>query len=112
MAKLSTHVLDISSGDPARGVQIELHAVRGSERQHMITIATNADGRIDSIPIEPGVYEFIFHAGDYFRSQGKRVGPTPFLDQIVVRFGVGDASRNYHVPLLLGPFGYSTYRGS
>jgi 5-hydroxyisourate hydrolase len=114
MATLSTHVLDIGSGEPARGMRIELHAVNGDDRRHLTTIVTNADGRSDEprFPIEPGVYQLTFHAGDYFRAHGQRLSATPFLDQIVVRFGVDDATRHYHVPLLLGPYGYSTYRGS
>lgn len=112
MARLSTHVLDISTGEPARAMHIELHALRDGARQHLATMITNADGRCDPLPIESGIYELTFHAGDYFRAQGRQTDATPFLDQIVVRFGVGDTARNYHVPLLLGPFGYSTYRGS
>ena len=85
-----------------------------TSRRHLTTFVTDADGRNGNprSPIEPGVYQLTFHAGDYFRSQGQRLDATPFLDQIVVRFGVGDATRHYHVPLLLGPYGYSTYRGS
>jgi 5-hydroxyisourate hydrolase len=114
MARLSTHVLDIASGEPAAGMRVDLHASRGGEREHLTTAITNADGRVGELlaPIASGVYELTFHAGDYFRSQGGLLDATPFLDQIVVRFGIGDESRNYHVPLLLGPYGYSTYRGS
>ena len=112
MAKLSTHVLDIASGDPARGVRIDLHEVRGAERRRLATVVTNADGRIDQLPVEPGIYELTFYAGDYFRAQGRPLPAIPFLDHIVVRFGIDDATRKYHVPLLLGPYGYSTYRGS
>lgn len=114
MATFSTHVLDIATGEPARGMRIELHAVDDDDRRHLTTFVTDADGRNGNprFPIEPGVYQLTFHAGDYFRSQGQRLDATPFLDQIVVRFGVGDATRHYHVPLLLGPYGYSTYRGS
>jgi 5-hydroxyisourate hydrolase len=114
MATLSTHVLDICTGEPARGIRIELHAVQGADRRHLTTIVTNADGRSGEprFPIEPGVYELTFHAGDYLRTRGQRLDAIPFLDQIVVRFGVDDATRHYHVPLLLGPYGYSTYRGS
>jgi 5-hydroxyisourate hydrolase len=114
MATLSTHVLDIGSGEPARGMRIELHAVDGDNLRHLTTIVTNADGRSGEpcVPIEPGVYQLTFHAGDYFRAHGQRLDAIPFLDRIVVRFGVDDATRHYHVPLLLGPYGYSTYRGS
>jgi 5-hydroxyisourate hydrolase len=114
MARLSTHVLDISSGQPAAGMRIDLHAVDGGERRRLATIITNQDGRVEEsrFSVEPGVHELTFHAGDYFRAQGRQLDATPFLDQIVVRFSIGDTSRNYHVPLLLSPYGYSTYRGS
>jgi 5-hydroxyisourate hydrolase len=78
---------------------------------------TNADGRIAAPLIsgdllEIGVYELVFHAGDYWRSAGLQTSEPAFLDHVVVRFGVAELDRNYHVPLLLSPFGYSTYRGS
>jgi len=117
MARLSTHVLDISSGEPAGGMRIDLHALRGGERRHLATAVTNADGRCDEPllsgrTMESGVYELTFHAAGYFRARGKQMEATPFLDEVVVRFGIDDSSRNYHVPLVLGPYGYSTYRGS
>lgn len=117
MARLSTHVLDTSRGTPAAGIDIELHAVRGTERTRVATAVTNADGRTDAPllsgdRIEPGVYELTFHAGSYFRRAGVVLGDPPFLDHIVIRFGVADPTGNCHVPLLLSPYGYSTYRGS
>lgn len=117
MARLSTHVLDLAAGKPARAMRIELHALRGAERRRVATALTNTDGRCDDPllagpAMETGVYELSFFAAEYYRSQGIQLGPTPFLDEIIVRFGLDDASRNYHVPLLLSPFGYSTYRGS
>ena len=117
MARLSTHVLDTSRGLPAQGIVVDLHALHGAERRHVKTIATNADGRTDGPllsgqSIEPGVYELTFHAGDYFRRAGIALADPPFLDVIVIRFGIADATGNYHVPLLLTPYGYSTYRGS
>jgi len=117
MARLSTHVLDTSRGTPAAGIQIELHAVRGDERARVAAAITNADGGTDAPlltgdRIEPGVYELIFHAGAYLRRAGASVSEPPFLDQIVIRFGVADPTGHYHVPLLLSPYGYSTYRGS
>ena len=117
MAHLSTHVLDIARGIPAKGVRIELHRIENGERRRVATGVTNADGRIAAPLIsgdllEIGVYELVFYAGDYLRSAGVAVGEPAFLDQVIVRFGVAELNRNYHVPLLLSPFGYSTYRGS
>jgi len=117
MAHLSTHVLDTARGIPAKGVRIELHRIEDGERRRVATGVTNADGRIAAPLIsgdllEIGVYELVFHAGDYLRSAGLATGEPAFLDQVIVRFGVAELNRNYHVPLLLSPFGYSTYRGS
>ncbi len=106
MASLSTHVLDTSRGAPAAGVKIDLY---DSERTLLKSMLTNTDGRIgESIELAPGVYELVFHAGDYLRGEET----PPFLGEIVVRFGVSDALGKYHVPLLLSPYGYSVYRGS
>ena len=108
MAHISTHVLDIAKGKPAAGVKVELYFAGAM----IASAVTNADGRTDApllaadaIPIGP--YELVFYAGDYFQSPG-----IPFLDEIPIRFGVGDPHGNYHVPLLAAPHGYSTYRGS
>ncbi|SEM12782.1 5-hydroxyisourate hydrolase [Roseovarius azorensis] len=112
---LTTHVLDTARGQPAAGLRIDLYAIAGETRRHMARVVTNADGRSDA-PIlpegdfRPGVYELVFHAGDYLRAHGALAEP-PFLDLIPIRFGVAEA-RHYHVPLLLSPYGYSTYRGS
>ncbi len=116
MAKLSTHVLDTAAGKPAQGVRIELHLI--TDHPHLITSATtNADGRTDAPLISgdritPGVYELTFHAADYFRTEGVALPDPPFLDRVVIRFGIADPVGNYHVPLLLSPHAYSTYRGS
>jgi 5-hydroxyisourate hydrolase len=115
VARLSTHVLDTSRGIPARNVVVELHAIRSGQRVLLKTATTNQDGRTELISaenIEAGIYELTFHAGDYFRGSGVELTDPPFLDQVVVRFGIADASGNYHVPLLLAPYSYSTYRGS
>jgi 5-hydroxyisourate hydrolase len=117
MARLSTHVLDTSRGVPAAGVRIELHRVTGDARRQVAAATTNADGRTDAPllsgeHIEIGVYELTFHAGEYFRGLGVRLTDPPFLDQVVVRVGIAEAAATYHVPLLVAPYGYSTYRGS
>ena len=117
MARISTHVLDTSRGVPARGVGIELHRIEGDERWPVSSALTNADGRTD-VPLmsgdrlDTGIYELTFHVGDYFARGGVKITDPPFLGDIVIRFGVADAAGNYHVPLLLSPYGYSTYRGS
>lgn len=117
MARLSTHVLDTSRGAPAAGVRIDVHLVQPGTRRRMASATTNADGRTDAPLIagerlETGVYELTFHAGEYFRRAGADLTEPPFLDEVVVRVGIADAGGNYHVPLLLAPYGYSTYRGS
>jgi 5-hydroxyisourate hydrolase len=117
VAKLSTHVLDTSRGTPARNVTIDLHILQNGERRHLKTAATNQDGRTDEAllsgeRIEPGIYELTFHAGDYFRRAGVELNDPLFLDEVVVRFGLADPAGQYHVPLLLAPYGYTTYRGS
>lgn len=117
MAGLSTHVLDTSRGSPAEGVRIDLHRVDGAGRQFVATATTNATGRTDAPLVadgrlEPGTYELTFGAGDYFRRTGVAISDPPFLGEVVVRVGIADATGHYHVPLLLSPYGYSTYRGS
>lgn len=117
VARLSTHVLDVSRGIAAAGVSIELHMLDGGSRRSIVQATTNADGRTD-VPLlnrdrlATGVYELTFHAGDYYRRSGVALTDPAFLDEIVVRFGIADATANYHVPLLLSPYGYSTYRGT
>ena len=117
MARLSTHVLDLSRGTPAAGVRVELHMLHGAHRHPIVETTTNADGRTDAPlmsgdRLETGVYELTFHAGDYFRRGGVALSSPPFLDEVVIRVGIADAAGNYHVPLLLSPYGYSTYRGT
>jgi 5-hydroxyisourate hydrolase len=117
MARLSTHVLDTSRGQPAQHLVIDLHLCLSGERRHLRSVTTNADGRtgeplISGDRMETGVYELTFHAGDYFRNAGIELADPPFLDEVVVRFGLADPAGNYHVPLLLSPYSYSTYRGS
>jgi 5-hydroxyisourate hydrolase len=116
MGRLTTHVLDLSHGQPGQGLKVELYGLSGSRRL-LKTLTTNQDGRCDQPLLEgealrTGVYELVFHAGDYFRQLGEALPEPPFVDQVVLRFGVADASAHYHVPLLVSPWSYSTYRGS
>jgi len=114
---VTTHVLDAAQGHPAAGVEIELFSIDGEGRTLVRTVETNADGRTDE-PVIPkgelatGVYELVFHAGSYLKAAGLVNESPPFLDVIPIRFGVADAGEHYHVPLLLSPYSYSTYRGS
>jgi 5-hydroxyisourate hydrolase len=111
--RLTTHVLDTAKGCPAAGMRIDLYRIDGDNAALLKTVHTNSDGRTDGpllagAALVAGQYELRFHAGDYVNS-GEVV---PFLDIVPVRFGVSDASSHYHVPLLVSPFSYSTYRGS
>jgi len=111
--RLTTHVLDVAAGRPAAGLVIELWRLDKTP-QKVRTVTTNADGRVDGALLEgpgltAGTYELRFHAGDYLKS---RSSGTAFLDVVPVRFAVSAPDEHYHVPLLLAPYGYSTYRGS
>jgi 5-hydroxyisourate hydrolase len=117
LGRLTTHVLDISAGLPGQAIRIELTRIDGPERLRLADVLTNADGRCDAPLLEgaafqPGTYELAFHAGDYFAGRGVVLQSPRFLDVIVVRFGLAAADAHYHVPLLVSPYGYSTYRGS
>lgn len=117
MGYLTTHVLDTSLGRPGRGIRIEVYRLDGESRSLIKEVVTNSDGRCDAPIVEgdafiTGQYELVFHAGDYFRAQGSDMSDPFFLDVIPLRFGVADASQHYHVPLLVTPYSYSTYRGS
>jgi len=116
MGVLTTHVLDTAGGKPAAGVVIDLYRIDG-ERVHLGRARTNSDGRCDepllqNAEFRTGEYELVFHAGDYFAAGGLELPEPRFLDHVVIRFGLADESGHYHVPLLLSPYGYSTYRGS
>ena len=117
MGRLTTHVLDTSKGMPAAGIPIELHALRDTQQVKIADAVTNADGRTD-VPLlvgpqlVPGVYELTFHMADYFARSGAPVTSPPFLGDVVIRVGLADPQAHYHVPLLIAPHGYSTYRGS
>ncbi len=113
---LTTHVLDTALGRPAKGVRITLYRVSGNSHRKIAETVTNDDGRTDA-PILPvkafakGTYELVFHAGDYLRATGQAGAEPLFLDQVPIRFGMSEDA-HYHVPLLLSPHAYSTYRGS
>lgn len=114
MPRLTTHVLDTATGKPAAGLRVVLR--RADVAEVLVEGLTNADGRLDRPLLEgaafkPGAYELTFHVGDYFRAQGLAAGEPAFLDAVPVRFGLAEG-RDYHVPLLIQPYGYSTYRGS
>lgn len=118
MTGLTTHVLDTASGKPAAGLVIDLYRIEEEARTKIKSVTTNADGRVDGGPIligesfVVGTYELVFHAGDYLRGCGVVLTEPAFLDVIPIRFGISDVTAHYHVPLLISPYGYSTYRGS
>lgn len=114
MGQLTTHVLDTSTGRPGAGIRIEVFTMTSGSRP-LASAVTNADGRCDQPLVSgaeftSGEYKLVFHAGEYFQATGAQSGG--FLDRVVIRFGVTAPDENYHVPLLLSPFGYTTYRGS
>ncbi|MBT9247021.1 hydroxyisourate hydrolase [Gemmobacter fulvus] len=115
--RLTTHVLDTAKGKPAAGVRIMLYRLSGQSHRKIAETVTNADGRTDApmlagADLKAGSYELVFCAGDYLRASGQAGEGTLFLDEIPIRFGIADADAHYHVPLLISPFAYSTYRGS
>ena len=114
---LTTHVLDTARGVPAAGMRVDLYRWDGGEREWIESFVTNDDGRTDrpvlsGDALSSGFYELVFHVGGYFASTGLDDGGLPFLDMVPVRFGVADPAAGHHVPLLVAPYGYSTYRGS
>jgi 5-hydroxyisourate hydrolase len=117
MGRLTTHVLDTAAGRPAAGLRVELYRLDGGEGAALANADTNSDGRLDRPLLEggaltSGAYELRFHAGAYLRRMGVELTDPPFLDVIPIRFGIASPEAHYHVPLLLSPYGYSTYRGS
>jgi 5-hydroxyisourate hydrolase len=114
--RLTTHVLDTASGNPAQGLTIELYRIEADKRSLLKTVSTNHDGRVDSpllagAEFQTGEYELVFFAGDYLRGQGAKLPSPAFLDIVPLRFGMSEKT-HYHVPLLISPYSYSTYRGS
>ena len=117
MGRLTTHVLDTASGKPAAGLNVTLYRLNGDTRTRVKQVTTNADGRCDAPILDAdamaiGVYELEFAAGDYLRATGAPLTEPAFLDVVPIRFGISDTAAHYHVPLLLSPYGYGTYRGS
>lgn len=117
MGRLTTHVLDLAGGVPAAGVELHLARLEGGSLSRVATGRTNEDGRCDRPLLEgadlvAGLYQLEFHVGDYFGGGEGGNGSPAFLDIVPVRFRISDPAQNYHVPLLISPYGYSTYRGS
>lgn len=117
MGKLTTHVLDISIGKPGAGVHVTLYAITAQGRELRTRTLTNADGRCDAPLLEgdrllPGKYELVFGAGDYFAARGVELPEPRFIDEVTLAFGIASPEQNYHVPLVVSPWAYSTYRGS
>lgn len=117
MGKLSTHVLDTANGRPAAGVRVALYALADSGRTLVKEDVTNADGRcsaplLEGATMHPGRYELVFGAGDYFAAAGVDLPEPRFIDEVTIAFGIAHADQNYHVPLVVSPWSYSTYRGS
>ena len=112
MSAITTHVLDVSRGRPAPGISVLLERVNGPQATLLARATTDADGRVKTFTPPPaltsGTYRLTFEVGSYFTAAGRQA----FYPRVVVEFDVRDASQHYHVPLLLSPFGYSTYRGS
>ena len=116
MTKLTTHVLDVYSGKPGKGIKVDLFFFNGNDKEKINSLILNDDGRSDKPLVEkekfkPGKYELVFYIGDYFKKVNGNIN-FPFLDDVVIRFGISDNNESYHVPLLVSPWSYSTYRGS
>jgi 5-hydroxyisourate hydrolase len=121
MGKLTTHVLNVAAGIPAAGMHIELRAAAAASSTAvappLAVVQTNADGRcpaplLDGAALRIGRYTLTFHVAAYYRALGQALPEPPFLDEVVIAFGIADPHKDYHVPLLVSPWSYSTYRGS
>ncbi len=116
MGRLTTHVLDTAAGRPGQDISVIVYRLDG-ERREVARAVTNDDGRCDKpllegADLQSGKYEIVFGAGDYFRGQGLNLSEPLFVDEVALRFGISDTGAHYHVPLLVSPWSYSTYRGS
>jgi hydroxyisourate hydrolase len=117
MGGLSTHALDLTTGGPAVGMRVAFFAHRDGDYRHVKTLVTNAEGRTDELFLDAatmavGRYQLVFHMGDYFAFRGVPLATPRFLDRVPVRFAIAAPAEHYHVPLLVAPWGYTTYRGS
>lgn len=117
MGRLTTHILDTALGKPGAGIRIQLSRREGDSWTLIKTANTNDEGRVEQSLLEGddfrvGQYQLEFAAGEYFRATGVEITEPAFLDEVVIRFGIAFADQHYHVPLLLSPYSYSTYRGS
>jgi 5-hydroxyisourate hydrolase len=113
MTKLTTHALDTYSGKPAKGMKVDVFFI-SEKRQKINSINLNQDGRPDGVLVEPikiGSYELVFHVGEYFKNIIDLEKPN-FLNEVSIKFGISNSKEKYHVPLLVSPWSYSTYRGS
>jgi len=116
MTKLTTHVLDVYSGKPGKGIKVDLYKVQNNNREKLNSVILNNDGRaneplIEGTNFKEGQYELVFFVGNYFNKIAE-MPKIPFLDDVVIKFGISNAKEHYHVPLLVSPWSYSTYRGS
>ena len=117
MGRLTTHVLDTALGLPGAGITVSVFRMAGSERQLLHSVVTNQNGRCDEPLLEgdafaAGVYELVFNLIEYFVASGQTLPSPPFVGDVVLRVGIADGNQHYHVPLLVSPWSYSTYRGS
>lgn len=118
MGYLTTHVLDAAHGCPGNGIQVSLYRLQPDQGRALVQqVLTNDDGRCDQPLLDAedfvkGTYELVFAVGDYFRKRGVELPEPAFLEEVVLRFGIADEAEHYHVPLLVSPYSYSTYRGS
>ena len=116
MTKLTTHVLDVYSGKPGKGIKVDLYYINNDKREKLNSVILNDDGRtekalVEGINFKEGKYELVFFVGSYFKKITE-TSKIPFLDDVIVKFGISNAKEHYHVPLLVSPWSYSTYRGS
>ena len=118
MGRLTTHVLDTALGRPGAGIPVSVYRIdKGAARQSVQSVLTNQNGRCDEPLLEgdafiAGVYELVFNLAEYFAASGQILSDPPFVGEVVLRVGIADATQHYHVPLLVSPWSYSTYRGS
>ena len=116
MTKLTTHVLDIYSGKPGKGIKVDLYYINNNKREKLNSVILNDDGRtekalVEGVNFKEGKYELIFFIGGYFK-QITETPKIPFLDDVIIKFGISNAKEHNHVPLLVSPWSYSTYKGS